>query len=90
MFRRSLVVILCAATVVGLMAYWLNRPQESIAVTSTPFAAAEIRESAEERVPTVFFTDVTASAGIDFVHCNAAYGDKLLPDIMSGGVGFID
>jgi hypothetical protein len=90
MFRRSLAVILCAATVIGLVVYRLNRPEESVAVTSTPFAAPEIRESAGERIPTVTFTDLTTSADIDFVHCNGAYGDKLLPETMGGGCAFFD
>ncbi len=37
----------------------------------------------------VRFTDVTA-AGIGFVHRNGAYGDKLLPETMGGGVAFFD
>ena len=36
------------------------------------------------------FTDVTTAAGIDFVHYNGAYGDKLLPETMGGGVAFFD
>lgn len=36
------------------------------------------------------FTDITASAGINFVHHNGAYGDKLLPETMGGGVAFFD
>jgi hypothetical protein len=34
--------------------------------------------------------DVTESAGIDFVHENGAYGDKLLPETMGGGCAFLD
>ena len=40
--------------------------------------------------PAIRFTDVTAEAGIDFVHENGAYGDKLLPETMGGGVAFFD
>src|SRR3954469_22587420 len=36
------------------------------------------------------FTDVTKQAGITFVHNNGAYGDKLLPETMGGGVAFLD
>jgi enediyne biosynthesis protein E4 len=36
------------------------------------------------------FTDVTAEAGIDFVHVHGAYGEKLLPEMMGGGVAFFD
>ena len=30
------------------------------------------------------------AAGIKFVHNNGAYGDKLLPETMGGGVAFFD
>jgi len=36
------------------------------------------------------FSDVTKQAGISFVHNNGAYGDKLLPETMGGGVAFLD
>ena len=41
-------------------------------------------------VPYVRFTDITRDAGITFVHENGAYGDKLLPETMGGGVAFFD
>jgi hypothetical protein len=33
---------------------------------------------------------VTQAAGIDFVHVNGAYGERLLPETMGGGVAFLD
>ncbi len=36
------------------------------------------------------FTDVTASAGIRFVHNNGAFGQKYLPETMGSGVLFLD
>lgn len=36
------------------------------------------------------FTDITKQAGISFVHNNGAFGDKLLPETMGGGVAFFD
>jgi hypothetical protein len=41
-------------------------------------------------IPPAKFTDVTGEAGITFVHNNGAYGDKLLPETMGGGVAFFD
>ena len=38
----------------------------------------------------VTFRDVTAKAGIHFVHNNAAFGKKYLPETMGPGVAFID
>jgi hypothetical protein len=42
------------------------------------------------QIPTVRFTDITAKAGIHFVHTSGAFGKKLLPETMGGGVAFID
>ncbi|HUD47000.1 MAG TPA: CRTAC1 family protein [Candidatus Baltobacteraceae bacterium] len=43
-----------------------------------------------DEIPSVKFVDITAAAGIHFVHNNGAYGDKLLPETMGGGVAFLD
>jgi enediyne biosynthesis protein E4 len=43
-----------------------------------------------EEPPLAKFIDITASAGINFSHVNGAYGDKLLPETMAGGVAFLD
>ncbi|MCP4655518.1 MAG: CRTAC1 family protein, partial [bacterium] len=40
--------------------------------------------------PPVVWTDVTAAAGIDFVHVNGATGEKLLPETMGSGAAFFD
>jgi hypothetical protein len=45
---------------------------------------------AADEIPAVKFVDITAAAGIQFVHNNGAYGDKLLPETMGGGVAFLD
>jgi len=41
-------------------------------------------------IPVAKFTDITRDAGIAFSHVNGAYGDKLLPETMGGGVAFFD
>jgi hypothetical protein len=41
-------------------------------------------------IPEVRFTEITDTAGIDFVHTNGAEGEKLLPETMGGGGGFFD
>ena len=38
----------------------------------------------------VVFTDVTAAAGIHFVHNNGAFGKKYLPETIGSGVVFLD
>lgn len=41
-------------------------------------------------VPRIAFTDITSQAGVDFVHEPGAYGARLLPETMGGGVAFLD
>jgi hypothetical protein len=41
-------------------------------------------------IPLARFADITSQAGIRFIHENGAYGDKLLPETMGGGVAFFD
>jgi hypothetical protein len=48
------------------------------------------REVKAETLPTVKFVDITKESGIDFVHTNGAFGDKLLPETMGSGVAFLD
>lgn len=43
-----------------------------------------------QEIPLARFTDITSQAGIHFIHENGAYGDKLLPETMGGGVAFFD
>lgn len=46
--------------------------------------------ASKSTLPAVKFVDVTAAAGIGFVHTNAATGEKLLPETMGAGVAFLD
>ncbi|MBK1706218.1 RNA-binding protein [Halochromatium glycolicum] len=40
--------------------------------------------------PPLPFTDITEQAGIDFVHINGAYGDRLMPETIGSGAAFFD
>src|SRR5438270_13706519 len=56
-------------------------------------AASNLSISAADRpsdIAPARFTDITKEAGINFVHNNGAFGDKLLPETMGGGVAFFD
>lgn len=91
-FRWSLAVIalvaILAAAGWGLYLY-LGRLQsgnpEVVPVTGPSDPA-----TAGPEPPAAPFIDITRSAGIDFVHVNGAYGAKLLPETMGGGVAFFD
>ena len=51
---------------------------------------ASIHAAPADEIPLARFKDITAEAGIQFVHVNGAYGEKLLPETMGGGVAFFD
>jgi hypothetical protein len=55
-----------------------------VALDFSPFANAQSAEAG------VTFQDVTAKAGIHFVHNNGAFGKKFLPETVGPGVAFID
>jgi hypothetical protein len=88
-FRWSLAVLAVLAAA-GAAAYWLaTRPKPAPPPQVAGVKAPEVARTAVI-APTIRFTDVTTEAGVDFVHENGAYGDKLLPETMGGGVAFLD
>ena len=60
-----------------------QRPAASDAATPAPVLA-------ERPSGPIHFTDITAKAGIRFVHNSGAFGKKYLPETMGSGVCFID
>ncbi len=78
------------AVLIAAILWWMNRPSPQQPAQQTPLTTPEASPSAQAEVPMVKFTDVTASGGITFSHFNGAYGDKLLPETMGGGVAFFD
>ena len=91
-FRRSLAIILGIGIIAAGSVWYLGRdsvPTVSIeeAVVTGPVVAAHTEP---QTPPVVVFRDVTAAAGIDFVHTNGAYGDKLMPETIGSGVAFFD
>lgn len=88
--RRSLVALVSAVAAAGGVVYWLTRPEPVPAARETRLAAVEVRAAPPVEIPAVRFSDVTAAAGIRFVHENGADGRKLLPETMGGGCAFFD
>ena len=90
-FARSLKVLAAlaaAALIVVALRYVLRAgPEEAVEI---PVAAPRAVEAAPPDVPAVPFMDVTAEAGIDFVHVNGAAGEALLPETMGAGGAFFD
>jgi enediyne biosynthesis protein E4 len=89
-FRRSLWVLF-ALVVIALGTYIVTRVHRApVVVTEAVVEPPRARTAAPIKIPPPRFTDITEAAGIDFVHHNGAYGDKLLPETMGGGVAVID
>lgn len=51
---------------------------------------ALLEDGMEPAAPAAPFVDIASEAGVDFRHENGAYGARLLPETMGGGVAFLD
>lgn len=92
-FRGSLAVIAAVAVVAGILVavnWWLERPVEQVIVEDDIDLDRMLAADAGPEPPAADFVDVTADSGIDFVHVNGAYGERLLPETMGGGVAAFD
>lgn len=84
--------VIAVLALVGV-ATWLvmNREPEPVIVEEAPQAEAQsLSEAIDASAPVIPFTDITREAGIAFRHTNGAYGERLLPETMGGGVAFLD
>jgi len=92
-FRRSLALIGAVAAIVASL-LWLGRDEHSAVPVEEAVIDAPVRNVPADRAhaapPAMPFTDITAASGIDFVHVNGAYGDKLIPETMGSGLAFFD
>jgi enediyne biosynthesis protein E4 len=88
-FRWSLLV-LAALLLLGGGAWLLLRPRATTRPDAAITTAPPVANRPVGEPPAVVFRDVTAEAGIGFVHFNGATGSKLLPETMGGGGAFFD
>lgn len=87
---RSLWLLLVALAVVAAILF-LRRPSPALPPGDPPRVEAPPAPGPKTMaLPRIPFTDITLAAGIDFIHENGAYGEKLLPETMGGGCGFLD
>jgi hypothetical protein len=83
--------VLAGIIVIALGIYaWKNRTPEKPEEKVTEISVPEVQDRQPASVPMVSFSNITEEAGIGFRHINGAYGDKLLPETMGGGVAFLD
>ncbi|MFO1511801.1 MAG: CRTAC1 family protein [Verrucomicrobiota bacterium] len=69
---------------------WSLALRNKLVVSVAMFLLSVRLGAASDEMPSVRFTDITQEAGIAFTHANGAFGDKLLPEAMGGGVAFCD
>jgi hypothetical protein len=80
-------VLACVGLAVALAAGFggCSREQSVVNIEADPPKPPE-----RLAVPHVNFADITAPSGIRFRHTNGAFGEKLLPETMGGGVAVLD
>jgi hypothetical protein len=88
--RWSLVAVLVLGAIGAGAWFYSKRKMPPAPAQKTNLSAPVSAPKPQIEIPEVKFTDITKSAGLDFVHNNGAYGDKLLPETMGGGVAFFD
>ncbi|MGI9429565.1 MAG: CRTAC1 family protein [Bythopirellula sp.] len=86
----SLLALILLGLIGGTIAWWMSRPAVEPPDEVHELVLPKVRAPTTSVVPKLQFTDVTKSAGIEFVHTNGAIGEKLLPETMGGGCAFLD
>ena len=88
--RWSVALLAALAVLFGAAVIILKHKPAPPPSQVTQLAAPVAPERPRGQVPNAKFTDVTKESGLHFVHRNGAYGEKLLPETMGGGVAFFD
>src|SRR5688572_21423183 len=78
-FRWSMVVLLLIALLAAGVVWYVKHRPTGGRVQLTRLSVPVRPEQLAAEIPEARFRDITAEAGIRFVHNNGAYGDKLLP-----------
>jgi hypothetical protein len=89
-FRGSAIALIALLVIGGGVWWYVKRKPAPAAPKMTQLSSPVVPQRAAEEMPRVKFTDITAAAGIKFVHNNGATGDKLLPETMGSGVAVFD
>ena len=88
----GVLIALVLASVLGVKAFELWFSPKPEVVTEDAFVdLSGLLDQDDGVMPTpANFVDITKASGIDFVHHNGAFGERLLPETMGGGVAFLD
>ena len=88
--RVSLLAGIAIAAIIGVTLWLTGRSGDQDVVDEHQVVGPTQRPTTGPVLPALPFTDITARSGIDFVHETGAYGERLLPETMGGGIAFLD
>lgn len=88
---KSMIALIAFAvfSLVFYVARILSQPQR-VSAPSRTVSLPPSQSKTFAQPPTLPWKDITAISGITFTHRNGERGDKLLPETMGGGCGFLD
>ncbi|HEY7906238.1 MAG TPA: hypothetical protein VIC53_04875, partial [Wenzhouxiangella sp.] len=90
MMAVALMLAVVVVIVLAVIRSFLTEPQVVVTEDAT-VDLSDLLSPMDEPNPTpANFEDITKSAGIEFVHNSGAFGERLLPETMGGGVAFFD
>ena len=86
----GLVLVALAALALVLWAILGREAEPELVEEAAPVPVQRLETAIDREPPLLPFTDVTEASGIDFVHTSGAFGERLLPETMGGGVAVFD
>ncbi len=92
-FGWSLAILATLAVIAGLIGLfgWLGQSEPEPVEEAQALNLDELLAVPEQpTAPAAVFIDEAAERGVDFVHFNGAFGERLLPETMGGGVAVLD
>ncbi len=90
MMAVAIVLALVVVLGLGFIRSFFAEPQVVVTEDATVDLSGLLSPMDEPNPTPANFADITKAAGIDFVHNNGAFGERLLPETMGGGVAFFD
>lgn len=90
MMAVAIVLALVVVLGLGLIRSFFAEPEVVVTEDATVDLSGLLSPIDEPNPTPADFEDITKAAGIDFVHNSGAFGERLLPETMGGGVAFFD
>ena len=88
--RGSFAVLVIAGIIGSVIAFWLYQEPAPETVRERENIGPRSVSIDDIELPPFRFVDITSASGVDFVHYNGAYGERMLPESMGGGVAVLD